>query len=53
MTPEPRSFFAEALRERLNATSSLQLLPYHINDPEFADEVGHAIIELLTKVGPG
>jgi len=51
--PGAPEFFAEALREGLNATSSLRLLPYHINDPEFADEVGQAIIELLTKVGPG
>jgi uncharacterized protein (UPF0261 family) len=35
--PGVPEFFAEALRERLNATSALQLLPYHINDPEFAE----------------
>lgn len=44
--PEAPEIFAAALRETLNSESSLHLLPYHINDPEFAE----ALIRALEKL---
>jgi len=43
MAPE---LFAAALKKTLNAESSLHLLPYHINDPEFAEALIQALENL-------
>lgn len=37
--PEARQYFTDALQQRLEDNSSVQILPYHINDPEFAQAV--------------
>jgi len=43
--PIAPKLFAVALKKTLNTESSLHLLPYHINDPEFAE----ALIQALEK----
>lgn len=37
--PKALKIFSEALKRKLNTTSFLHLVPYHINDPEFAQAV--------------
>lgn len=37
--PKALKVFSDALRRKLNTTSFLHLVPYHINDPEFAQDV--------------
>jgi uncharacterized protein (UPF0261 family) len=44
--PLASELFAAALKNALNAESSLHLLPYHINDPEFAQELIQALEKL-------
>jgi uncharacterized protein (UPF0261 family) len=44
--PEATYFFGEALKKHLQPGISLHLLPYHINDLEFAE----AVIESLEQV---
>ena len=46
--PEARELFAATLKGALNSESSLHLLSYHINDPEFAA----ALIQALEEVVP-
>ena len=44
--PAAPELFATVLKKNLNSESSLHLLPYHINDPEFAE----ALIQALEKL---
>jgi uncharacterized protein (UPF0261 family) len=37
--PEAPAIFTEELKKGLNPEISLYVLPYHINDPEFASEI--------------
>ena len=46
--PAAPQLFATTFREHLNDHGTLSLLPYHINDPEFAE----AIIEAFYKLMP-
>lgn len=44
--PEAPQLFAKAFQERLNDHMAVSLLPYHINDPEFAEAILEAFYQL-------
>jgi uncharacterized protein (UPF0261 family) len=46
--PDASRSFIEAFKGQLSPRVPLQILPYHINDPEFAEKVIAAMDELLT-----
>lgn len=46
--PAARQLFAETFQEHLNDHGDLSLLPYHINDPEFAEAVLDACCQLMS-----
>jgi uncharacterized protein (UPF0261 family) len=48
--PEGPEIFTRSLERGLNNRSSLQTLPYHVNDPEFADIVLDATKRLIESV---
>jgi uncharacterized protein (UPF0261 family) len=47
--PEGPEFFGGVLKKHLQPGSPLKLLPYHINDKEFAEAVLEAFEELLNR----
>ena len=44
--PDAPQLFAKTLQEHLNDQMTVSLLPYHINDPEFAVAILEAIDQL-------
>jgi uncharacterized protein (UPF0261 family) len=47
--PEAPQLFAKAFQERLSAHINVNLLPCHINDPDFAGAILQAIDQLMKK----
>ena len=45
--PQAPEFFAQILQKNLNNQVNLKLLPHHINDPGFAEEIIDAFYDLL------
>lgn len=45
--PEAPAIFLKALNENLDSSENLKVLPFHINDPEFAQELIKAIEHFL------
>jgi uncharacterized protein (UPF0261 family) len=48
--PKGLKIFSEALRRNVNKTSCLHLIPYHINDIEFAQAVIQAYETLMKSL---
>jgi uncharacterized protein (UPF0261 family) len=51
--PDAVNSFTRTLREALSPAVPLQVLPFNINTPEFADAVIETMEDLLAKTGPG
>ena len=47
--PEAPQLFAQAFQEHLSAHIKVDLLPCHINDPEFAEAILQAVYQLMKK----
>jgi uncharacterized protein (UPF0261 family) len=50
--PDAVNVFTKAMKEGLVRRDQLQMLPLHINDPEFADAVVSTLERLLDEKGP-
>jgi uncharacterized protein (UPF0261 family) len=48
--PEAPEIFLKSLKENLDSSTNLNVLPYHINDPEFAQALVTAIEDLLKSI---